>query len=45
MNTIVEKKKLKRPSQSKRKHLRRLKQEARKEVMSEAEFAKRTRQS
>ena len=45
MNAIEEKKKLKRPSQSKRKHLRRLKQEARKENVSDAEFAKRTRQS
>jgi len=42
---VAEKKKLKRPSQSKRKQLRRLKQEARNENVSEAEFARRTRQA
>jgi hypothetical protein len=43
MNTIPGKKKRKRPSKGKRKHLRRVKQEARKENVSEAELKKRVR--
>lgn len=45
MDTIPEKKKHKRPSQGKRKHIRRMKQEARKADVTEAELKKRLRQS
>jgi hypothetical protein len=45
MDTVPEKKKHKRLSQSKRKHIRRVKQEARKENVSEAELKKRVRAS
>ena len=40
-----EKKKRKRPSQGKRKYIRRMKQEARKGGMTDAELKKRTRQA
>jgi len=43
MDTLPEKKKLKRPSQGKRKHTRRMKQEARKGAITESELKKRTR--
>jgi len=45
MDTIPEKKKAKRPSQGKRKHIRRMKQEARKTDVTEAELKKRVRRS
>jgi hypothetical protein len=45
MDTTPEKKKYKRPSQGKRKHIRRMKQEARKADVTEAELKKRLRQS
>jgi len=45
MDTIPEKKKDKRPSKGKRKHIRRMKQEARKADVTEAELKKRLRQS
>jgi hypothetical protein len=45
MDTVPEKKKHKRPSQGKRKYIRRMKQEGRKADMSEAELKKRVRQS
>ena len=41
VTTIPEKKKRKRPAQGKRKHLRRVKQEARKAGLPEAELKKR----
>jgi len=44
MDTVPEKTKRKRPSQGKRKHLRRLKQEGRKENLTEAELKKKVRQ-
>jgi len=40
MDTLPEKKKNKRPSQGKRKHIRRMKQEARKSNIPEAELKK-----
>ena len=43
MDTLPDTKKRKRASQGKRKHLRRVKQEARKENVSEAELKKRLR--
>jgi hypothetical protein len=43
METLPDKKKRKRVSKGKRKHLRRVKQEARKENVSEAELKKRVR--
>ena len=43
MNAVPEKPKRKRASQSKRKHIRRMKQEARIENVSEAELKKRLR--
>ena len=43
MDAVPEKKKLKRASQGIRKHIRRMKQEARKENVSEAELKKRVR--
>jgi hypothetical protein len=45
MDAIPDKTKRKRPSKGKRKHIRRLKQEGRKENMSEAELKKKIRQS
>ncbi len=45
MDTVPEKKKHKRPSQGKRKHIRRMKQEARKTDVTEAELKKRVRRS
>ncbi len=45
METLPDKKKRKRLSQGKRKHLRRIKQEARKDNVSEAELKKRLRAS
>jgi hypothetical protein len=45
MDTVPEKKKAKRPSQGKRKHIRRMKQEARRTDVSEAELKKRVRRS
>jgi len=44
MDTIAEKPKRKRPSKGKRKHIRRLKQEGRKENLTEAELKKKVRQ-
>jgi hypothetical protein len=41
VTTMPEKKKRKRPAQGKRKHLRRIKQEARKANVSEADLKKR----
>ena len=43
MDILPDKKKYVRPSQGKRKHIRRIKQEARKEGVSEAELKKRVR--
>jgi hypothetical protein len=43
MNAVPEKTKHKRTSKGKRKHIRRMKQEARKENVSEAELKKRLR--
>jgi len=43
MDTVPDKLKRKRPSQGKRKHIRRLKQESRKENMSEVELKKKIR--
>ena len=45
MDTMPEKKKRKRISQSKRKHIRRVKQDARRENVSEADLKKRIRAS
>ena len=45
MDTVPEKKQHKRPSQGKRKHIRRMKQEARKANVPEAELKKRVRRS
>ena len=45
MDTIPEKKKDKRPSQGKRKHIRRMKQEARRTDVPEAELKKRVRRT
>lgn len=45
MNTAVEKKKIKRPSKGMRIHNRKVKQEGRKEGLTEAEIKKRLRQS
>jgi len=45
MDTVPDKKKHKRTSQGKRKHIRRMKQEARKADILEAELKKRVRQS
>ncbi|HEX9332912.1 MAG TPA: hypothetical protein VF896_13560 [Anaerolineales bacterium] len=44
MDTLPDKEKRKRPSKGKRKHIRRLKQEGRKDNISEAELKKRIRQ-
>jgi len=43
ISEVPEKKKHKRPSQGKRKYIRRMKQEARKGGMTDAELKKRTR--
>jgi len=43
MDTVPEKKKRKRPSQGKRKHTRRMKQEARKSNVPEVQLRKSTR--
>ena len=45
MEAVVEKKKVKRPSKGMRIHNRKVKQEARKEGLSEAELKKKLRQS
>jgi len=44
MNTVPDKEKRKRPAKGIRKHIRRLKQEGRKENISEAELKKKIRQ-
>jgi len=44
MNTVLDTKKLKRPSKGKRTYVRRLKQDGRKENVSEADLKKKIRQ-
>ncbi|MBI5935959.1 MAG: hypothetical protein HY867_19815 [Chloroflexi bacterium] len=44
MNATTEKTKIKRPSKSKRKHIRQIKQDGRKEGLSETEIKKKVQQ-